>query len=362
MLRSSLLLCCLSFLCSGQSSAQGHVFPGDANADGHVNHYDLLPLTYAFGSVGPARPTGEGDVPEEILALWSDAFPDGTNYIHCDADGNGIVNLLDLTRFFSNNGIVHDPTDQALPQTFISSSQFTLLFNDGDPINPMDISGAFEVPLAVVPTGGEEEINGIAFEISWDPQFVSSVTFAYDPSWLGEDGQAISYINADENTIQIAVGRLGPNPISGGGLLGQLSIIGVEDLVGLMPTNPDTTIGFVDFNDISIVDGGFVSVQSTGQPLQFTGISAVSSTNPEVQAIEATIFPNPSRAEVNVISDQGFQRIDLIDMLGRLTNLYQGDVRKSFIYDASALPAGNYFLRLQGTDGFGTYRFIRSAE
>ncbi|MEL6668497.1 MAG: T9SS type A sorting domain-containing protein, partial [Bacteroidota bacterium] len=156
--------------------------------------------------------------------------------------------------------------------------------------------------------------------------------------------------------------RLGSNPVVGGGLIGSLSIIGIEDLVDLMPTNPDSTIGFVDINDISIVDGGFVPVQSTGHQLQFMGISAVSSTEPDVQQIQATIFPNPSRGEVNLQSQQGFQRIDLVDMLGRQTNLYRGPELRSYTLDASDLPAGNYFLRLQGTVGFGTYRFIRSAE
>ncbi|MEM6878508.1 MAG: T9SS type A sorting domain-containing protein, partial [Bacteroidota bacterium] len=134
------------------------------------------------------------------------------------------------------------------------------------------------------------------------------------------------------------------------------------DLVDLMPSDPDITIPFVEVGGISSFDGDFVPLQTGGQPLFFNGISAVSSTEPDVQQIQATIFPNPSRGDVNLQSQQGFQRIDLVDMLGRQTNLYRGPELRSYTLDASDLPAGNYFLRLQGTAGFGTYRFIRSAE
>ncbi|MEM6879641.1 MAG: hypothetical protein AAF544_13825, partial [Bacteroidota bacterium] len=273
------LLITVFLLQLGQSLwAQGQVFPGDANADGRVNQYDLLPMAYAFGANGPIRHNGNGEEAEDILALWPDAFPDGTNYIHADANGNGFVDLLDFGLLYNNRGIIHDPGDQGAPQVFVSSDEYNVVLNNGENIDPTSISGVLEIPVFVAPLDPESEINGIAFEFSWDPTYVVSASFEYNPAWMAFDGQAVSYLHADDEHIQFSASRLGADPMVGGGLLGTLSVIIIEDLVDLMPSDPDITIPFVEVGGISSFDGDFVPLQTGGQSLFFNGISAVSST------------------------------------------------------------------------------------
>ncbi|MEM6395878.1 MAG: T9SS type A sorting domain-containing protein [Bacteroidota bacterium] len=346
----------------GSVQAQGHVFPGDANADGRVDQYDLLPMAYAFGASGPIRHNGTGQEPEEILALWPDAFPDGTNYIHADANGNGFVDILDFITLFQNQGIVHDEEDQAPPQALLSENDYSLVLNDGNPVDPNTISGTLQIPVYVSAMNPDGDINGVAFEVSWDTEYVLGATFEYDPSWIGFDDQAMAYTFQEDNRLNIAISRMGPNPAIGGGILGTLNVIIIEDLVDIRPADPDLDLAVVELSGITSVDGDFLPHEISGQSLFFTPISSVSSTSTNRQTLEATIFPNPSFADVNITSEQGFEKIDLVDISGRQTTLYEGPRRQSWIIDASTLPAGPYFLRLQGQNGQGIYRFIRSAE
>ena len=157
----SILFCCLLIPCFGQ------VFPGDANNNGIVDHCDILPIGYAFGEVGPARLEESNEAYEQVVTvLWEEAFPDGNNYAHADANGDGIIDFMDLTTVFYNYDISYEET---VPLPLISGTpgiDVPIYFDMPDLTEPLTAGSTLDIPLYL----GTESIpvnnlHGLAFTI-----------------------------------------------------------------------------------------------------------------------------------------------------------------------------------------------------
>ena len=84
---------------AGFPAIHAQVYPGDANNDGIVSNLDILYIGYAYGAIGPIRPSAGTDFSEEAIVLpWSAQFPnpDSTNYAFADADGSGQIDFQDF--------------------------------------------------------------------------------------------------------------------------------------------------------------------------------------------------------------------------------------------------------------------------
>ncbi|MEM9930667.1 MAG: hypothetical protein AAF840_12655, partial [Bacteroidota bacterium] len=67
------------------------VLPGDTNADGQVDHRDLLNIGLIHGSSGPARPSGEVSFTNQLAARWNLNLPGDLDHANADTDGNGTI-------------------------------------------------------------------------------------------------------------------------------------------------------------------------------------------------------------------------------------------------------------------------------
>jgi hypothetical protein len=67
------------------------VFPGDTDADGVVNEADILPLGRFWEATGPPRTNPRDGFVMQAATAWSPR-----NATHADADGNGIVDSMDI--------------------------------------------------------------------------------------------------------------------------------------------------------------------------------------------------------------------------------------------------------------------------
>ena len=108
-MNTRLLFIALAVVFGNYVFAQSTVFPGDANANGKVDEYDVPLIGYAMGATGPARIQNEdASMAQAIPQFWGASFPIGLNFIHADVDGNGAVNLFDFFIWDENFGIIHD--------------------------------------------------------------------------------------------------------------------------------------------------------------------------------------------------------------------------------------------------------------
>jgi len=71
------------------------IYPGDFNADGIVNHFDLLNWAIAAGNEGPTRTNPTNEWLPQVCEDW-DGETNGINYKHQDANGDGYINEEDL--------------------------------------------------------------------------------------------------------------------------------------------------------------------------------------------------------------------------------------------------------------------------
>ena len=81
------LLCGLLSVLLMPLFGQDEVYPGDANANGIVDQYDIPYIGYAVGETGPARILTEDSQAQTVAQFWAEDFPSGPKFIHADGDG-----------------------------------------------------------------------------------------------------------------------------------------------------------------------------------------------------------------------------------------------------------------------------------
>jgi len=220
------------------------VYPGDANNNGLVNHYDLLHMAYGYLSTGPAR-TDSVHVnstlwgPDTVLRWQLHAPDSGLNYGHFDCSGNGIVSAYDTN-------IIAYFYGQKDPLVFRPDS--FLLATSNDPLlllqTPQDtFQAGSSVSLSVVlgaPANGVDSLLGIGFSIFYDTALVEPHTMHFQPSnlWIGQgQGALLPVLQLQRDSfvagrLDVAISRTNRQGISGSGSLGTVSFVMEDILVG----------------------------------------------------------------------------------------------------------------------------------
>ena len=317
----SILFCCLLIPCFGQ------VFPGDANNNGIVDHCDILPIGYAFGEVGPARLEESNEAYEQVVTvLWEEAFPDGNNYAHADANGDGIVDFIDLTTVFYNYDISYEET---IPLPLISGTpgiDVPLYFDMPNLSEPLTAGSTLDIPLYL----GTESIpvnnlHGLAFTIEYQSDFFESVEINLNPEWLSTDALFLfeAPVNLDEDGTQpigeldVAITHFGKeNSSSGYGQIGTMSIIIQDVLVDLMPINDSADV-VLSIRKIAMYNQEFELesvVEDSVQLMIYHPEALTSTTKPEIA--EPGIYPNPTKGNIIIESDSAIEWVELYDSKG----------------------------------------------
>lgn len=351
------------FLLAGQGYGQETVFPGDADNNGRVDHYDVLPTGYAYGQLGPTRPTPSHSEPQNIIVPWQGSFPNGLNYIHADADGNGHVDFLDFGILALNQGLGHgDVTPLAFPlgQAGLDPQ---LVLNSGDEITPAGGGTAFSFPIAVAGTNPDDRINGLAFNLEYDPELVVDLHLDFSDLWINAGGASFQFQRQEPGLIRVAVSRYGPDPVEGDGLLGTLNMVIIEDLVGLLQTAPDTSVTVIRVSDVQAVDGTYTLLPFVRDSLRILGPAhvdhiAATATSPG-NALEARVFPNPCEDWIHLRSREPFERLELIDAAGHRRILYRGRPIQAMDILLPPGAAGFYALSITGGEGRSVLPLLR---
>ncbi|MEM1214588.1 MAG: hypothetical protein AAGJ82_02805 [Bacteroidota bacterium] len=330
------------------------VFPGDANVNGIVDHYDLLPTGYAFGQVGPSRNVIDHMTPEAILAPWSDNFPDGTNFIHADANANGIVELLDLIMVSQNRGL---GTGSITPLDFpvgIPDVDPSLRLNNSQTVTISEDNVTLTLDLTVDSPDPQQAFNGIAFDIVYDPTYVTDVELDLAADWLTADGAAFQFVVPTPGLIQVGLTRYGSDPVVGSGPLGTLNLVIIDDLIALLETVPDTNFAPLRIRNIQSFDGDFLPVPIADDSLRVRPLTTETVTSIEQKtAPNIRVYPNPSTDFFTVqAAELRIQRAVLYDPWGRPLELYRGAPTTQLnLAFPPHLPPAVYRLLLLTADG-----------
>lgn len=322
------------------TSLDDNVWPGDTNSDNIANNVDLLSIGLTFGNTGPARPTPTSEWTGLISQDWGDDFADGTNHKHADANGDGLVDLLDLEVLEQNYNLEHGPvTDfEPLPYTDLDPPVFV------DLPDQLPVGTVVEIPIVA---GGAdqiiEDVYGLAFTIELDPEIftMSSLAIVYPTSWFGEPGintATIHEIYAD-GRVEVALTRTDHNNVSGFGTIMSLRII-IDDIAGIeVPTE--------------VVVKNLLGIDHDEQPLILRpGTSNTMVTKTTDGAFDRNlllesfgIFPNPTSDWVHFQNQYSMapQRVDIFNTAGQHL---RSTKNPGMHLDVSALPAGVYMIQV----------------
>ncbi|MEL6721017.1 MAG: hypothetical protein AAFP82_20105, partial [Bacteroidota bacterium] len=179
------------------------LWPGDTDNNGIAHYTDVLNIGVAYGATGPVRPDSTTEWYAHEAPRWNQAFMDGTNYKHADANGDGRIDELDVEVIELNYGRLQDGLDTA-PER----EEDSVVATAGDPSIYVDLpeagdfpnGSAFSVPVILGSADRSvESVYGIAFTIKYDPNVLdpNKLRLTIPDSWLGSADEDLLMLQRD---------------------------------------------------------------------------------------------------------------------------------------------------------------------
>lgn len=352
----------LSLVSTGQNEAfignitlvqpSDSIWPGDANDDLIANNLDLLHVGLAFGSTGPARPNATTNWTAQFADLWGSSIS-GTDVVHADTDGNGLVDAADTLAINLNYGLTHnkgnkvDGVGPLLAARFLSDS---LLAGDTATI-------LIELGTGMDPANG---VYGLAFSLQFDTTLVdaSSVMVEYSQSWLGSLGTnmiKLDKVFESNGYIDFALARTNQQATSGFGEICRMTIIMVDDLTAKnIIVEPFT----VELTDVTVIDElGAELGATTASDTLIVYQDGTDGIDPTLSSM-LSLFPIPADDRLSV-SLEGARALSwqLMDLHGSLVS-EDRETRSDFQIDISRLSAGTYFFLMNTDRGIAAKKIL----
>ena len=360
-----------------QSVSVAGVWPGDNNNDGIVDAEDLLHTGIAYGQTGPARDPEEQNTlwyDHAVAESWKKKFKDKVNYVHADADGNGIIDDGDFDAILQNYGLTHGETiikpyhegeDGVDPSLFFIA--------DNDNLRPGE-QLRFRIHLgdAGVPV---KKLHGLTFSIRFNTALVktgsASVVFA-DESWLDPAGiqpnqkKTKSIVNTDvsKGLTTVALTKLKGKQVSGAGEFATFIVI-VEDIDFFDPRQFDVADIILEVERVRLIDKKMTEYPVDVSRLVIETGSENENTpgpdrpdfpetmlNGQISPTSIQLFPNPASEYLTIDSRQtSINGVELYDLHGKPIRSRISHLEGSLQLDVGELPAGIYYLKIEGAGG-----------
>lgn len=349
------------------------VWPGDADDNNAVNHYDLLYLGYAFGSSGLQR-LEQGT---NWQGYWQGVFPGfdwgittprrHIDFSNMDCDGNGQVNAQDVNILLQHWGKVIRPDfddpfmPPPLPQD-VNSTSFSVFIQpdttDTDSLNLTIQAGTFDAPA--------NNINGLAFSIFYDTAAIQAGTLQFIPihSWMGHPDSTLLWVQKnypEQGRLDVAISRKGIQPQSGFGPVGFLQGLLTDNMLRPVYNQPEDLTGGDSTRITMLRTGNLVAMSDQEQILASQGMETplvivqeiITGTNqPAYGAIDAQIRPNPTRDYATVICRAApIEQLEIITANGTAVQMIAGVGLTQTRIDTSNLAQGLYWIRVRTRAG-----------
>ena len=210
-----------------------NVWPGDTDNNGHVNHFDLLPVGIGFGANGPQRANATINWVGQPADDWTQYTPGSAlNYKHIDTNGNGAIAANDTLAIVQNWGLSVNPFLPDAP-VFEPRVLGVPLYVLADTLAPSEVA-ALDIVLGTDELPAEN-VYGIAFSITYNPELIvpGSVSASFLNSWLGQQNSdliSLFRVSPTQDRIDIAITRTDGLNNSGNGAIGKLHIT-IEDVI-----------------------------------------------------------------------------------------------------------------------------------
>jgi hypothetical protein len=319
------------------------VWEGDTDGNGKVNVSDILPIGRHMGISGAPRESLYDFWSAEDTDNWTYDQPSGKNIKHADANGDGIVSVLDtnsISDYYNQlSNFVPDEVLDVKDYPFYLIPQSTEV--DSGELLVLDIVlGSEDFPV--------KDLHGLAFSVQVGGGFADSASLyidLYEDSWLTNLGPSIQMSKKPaDGLIEAALTRTDGLPSSGYGIIGQLGFIVEDEAQGIKDDDGERYFGIRLRGAIGETAAG----NSYYMPEAAVRIQYVNEgvKDEKLFPIDMLVSPNPT-------SD--ILRIDLPNVNEEIRNLYLTDITgKSILVNKSnstinlgSLPMGMYILSVE---------------
>ncbi len=351
----------LGVSCQSGATAPGAddlVYPGDLNCDLDVTMRDLLTLGSHYGKSGAARTNATDLWLGQECADWNDTTRYGKNIKHIDADGNGLIDELDLEAIMLN-----------YRRSYVTELRL------GEEQNGVGIPLFFDVPAQVL-TGDTvyipvhlgtdiqiaEHVYGVSFSVEYDQYLADLLP---DPviiptSFFAQPHELISSARVNDIDGRLDVGMVRTDQIqkSGFGGIVTLGFVMKEDIVGRMDAN--RTVEFnLRFSDVHAIEADESPILISALTASFTIKQLESSSETTLNNDDLQIGPNPASSNIQIAtpSDITIESIIISSIDGSQVYLAQDDINAAeILLPISELQNGLYLISVQTDQGQMTQR------
>ncbi len=333
------------------------IFPGDADQNGMVQHYDVLALGLAYNLTGPSR---FSPVTANALAWQPSAFL-STNPGAADCNGDGIVNgadMEDINLRYGNLVPFSTYYDVDTSRCF-NGYPFFIEYPNGDSVMDGD---TLEVVIKLGNDFTFQEAYGAAFTLQFDNSFVdgNGAQFFTNNSWLIQGDTSIFFNrnNQAQGTLDIALTKTNHAPANGGGELLRARIPIDDNIDGIVSAPGWHDLNF-QLNAPRIISEFNVVKEVCLQAPLAVHVYKMPDNIEENGELAMRIFPNPTNGLVQIQSEN-IEQLTLTDLSGRL--LYNGSFNRvsqcTINCKTMGLAAGTYLLQVKTTGATITKKLI----
>ncbi|MBR9922533.1 MAG: T9SS type A sorting domain-containing protein [Bacteroidetes bacterium] len=338
-------------------------WPGDANKDGIVNHFDFLHVGLGYGLTGPGFPTNTDTDWYSHPANSFDAFSPKTNvdFKHADTDNSRAIDSDDTDAIWNNRLKTHQegtPIYDVWPQISYPPGTPGFMMDTTELIpeqwQQLDIDlGTEDIPV--------ENIYGIAFSIHFDPEVFSTVFPYLIEGWIynqNEDYLGANIFDYDQmpGRIDCVLTKTNGMTKTASGLIASLT---TNIKLDQLPANTLATT--IKIDQIVAIDQFENRIPINGLTIAFPIQQDVAIFRENIEA-GILVFPNPSSGQLEIQSmDTAFMAITITDMHAREVYIdHFSEETSQLQFDLQhQLPAGLYIIQLQTSDGIIQKKWVK---
>jgi hypothetical protein len=335
------------------------VWPGDANVDGEVNVYDILPIAYFHGISGSSRPSAPGELylsyPSDD---WGQMQSNNIDIKHIDTDGDGSIAVDDINiidEFYSFDNQIKPITANPLLEVPIILDLITPEVEIGETAIFNIIVGTAQYPAI--------DFQGLGLQLNLgNATFFDTSTLSltlYDDSWISNAGPSINFTNKQNGfLLDGAIARIDHQFKSGFGIIGKFEGTIVRDIGGFH-------IGGGDYLKIPL---SITSNQVLGQdghlytmPAFNTELRVKIGSKSKYASSGVRVYPNPANDYVvfsALNEDQRLTSLQLYTLSGNLIHQEQFGSLETATVDISTFQNGVYLAKIMTNNGVHTSKII----
>jgi hypothetical protein len=346
----SLALCCGPGFLSAQSLT---VYPGDATNNGAVTSNDFLYLGLAYNYSGPPRPGSNNGLEFEPQPAqpWAYTFPNGANFAHADADGDGLVNYFyDAFPLYVHYGLQRPGIP--IPEPILTGEPGVdpaLMLDDSDVQDGVYNGQSFTLPLVLGTVNAPvEDLYGLAFSVFVDTQFVraSDLDFNFnESSWANPDNDRIYMTKVvAPDRLDVAWVRTDHNQRDGFGRIAQASIIIVIDVIDFQQSFQ------LRLDSVRMIDKFGNQLPVVGDTVTITVLPDAIAAGTDPSRTSFRLGPNPVQDRLRFDGAEEVERLALFNALGQPV-LVARPLARSGEIALPPLPPGMYLVEVQTAHG-----------